>query len=402
MHFTTLLSTSVLALTANAFLVPLEIAEDVQAAKAKAANVIPSLFDHNTQSINLDCSSCPFALTSERNGAHEWTNDIKSDLHMSFTAERQHLFLNGKAFYPATIQDLPGALYAPQIKKDVESGQGKDVKLSYAVEIDHDMAVDGNELITVTMSILGIDTEMIKVDDIEIKTIKEADGSVSISQSATFTDHITNHILVQLLLVSVNAVPASANDAKCGNIMCRVMTKFGQAMQKARAKAAAAAAASASSAKKIKAFCMRCFQRMRGHTSVSHSSDKTTHLPTHNVARPGHFGAHGGSGMHQSSRSHNGLFHSVLSFARRIFMFVILPVMVGVVVGMTASAIGMLVGHCVVLLWLKYRRSGDKQQGVYESVESEDKEEGLPPYDASGLPAYAYVDDEKKEVEESA
>ena len=83
-------------------------------------------------------------------------------------------------------------------------------------------------------------------------------------------------------------------------------------------------------------------------------------------------------------------------------MFVIVPVMVGVVLGMTASAIGMLVGHCIVLLWLKFRRSGDKQQGVYESVDSEDKEEGLPPYDASGLPAYADVDDEKKETEESA
>ena len=181
MYFTTLLSTSVLALTANAFLVPLEIAEDVQAAKAKAANVIPSLFDHNTQSINLDCSSCPFALTSERNGAHEWTNDIKSDLHMSITAEQKHLFLNGKSFYPATIQDMPGALYAPQIKKHGDSEQGKDVKLSYTVEVDHDMAEDGNELLTVTMSILAIDTEMIKVDDIEIKTIKQVDGSVSTS-----------------------------------------------------------------------------------------------------------------------------------------------------------------------------------------------------------------------------
>ena len=389
-------------MTANAFLVPLELTDDVQAAKAKAANVIPSLFNHNTQSINLDCSSCPFALTTERNGAHEWTNDIKSDLHMSVKAEQKHLFLNGKSFYPATIQDLPGALYATQVKKDGESGQGKDVKLSYTVEVDHDMAVDGNELITVTMSILGIDTEMIKVDDIAIKTIKQADGSVSISLSAHFTHYITNDILSQLLLVSVNSVPASANDANCGNIMCRVMTKFGQAMQKARAKAAAAAAASASAANKVKGFCMRCFQRMRGHTAVPHGGRKPTHLPTHIVTRPGDFGAHRGSSMHQASKSHNSLLHSVFGFARRIFMFVIVPVMVGVVLGMTASAIGMLVGHCIVLLWLKFRRSGDKQQGVYESVEIEDKEEGLPPYDASGLPAYADVDDEKKEIEESA
>ena len=77
----------------------------------------------------------------------------------------------------------------------------------------------------------------------------------------------------------------------------------------------------------------------------------------------------------------------------------LLPVLVGVVVGMTASAIGMLVGQLVVFLWMKYRRSG--RQGAYEAVQSDDKE-GLPAYEDEGLPAYAedmavVVEDEKVE-----
>ena len=74
--------------------------------------------------------------------------------------------------------------------------------------------------------------------------------------------------------------------------------------------------------------------------------------------------------------------------------------MVGVAVGITASALGMLVGQAVVFLWLKYRLSKDSRQGTYQAVESEDKE-GLPAYNAEALPAY--VDDEdKKDVEEKA
>ena len=126
------------------------------------------------------------------------------------------------------------------------------------------------------------------------------------------------------------------------------MTKLGAAVANARAKAASAAAASA---EKVKCFCMRCFHRMAGHPAVSIPAGKTTQLPTHNRIRPGQFGsAHGPHGHH------HGFVHSVLAFARRMFTFVLLPVMVGVAVGITASAMGMLVGQAVVFLWMKYSR----------------------------------------------
>lgn len=196
------------------------------------------------------------------------------------------------------------------------------------------------------------------------------------------------------------------------------MAKLGAAMANARAKAASAAAASAATAEKVKCFCMRCFHRMAGHPAASIPGGRTTQLPTHNRMRPGQFGSHHGPHGH-----HHGFVHSVLAFARRIFTFVLLPVMVGVAVGMTASAMGMLVGQAVVILWMKYSRSSrsvsypvynlqpntcstrgwrkmltpisntgrsDSRQGAYAAVESDDKEEGLPAYDPEGLPGRSF------------
>ena len=184
MHFTTFLSTATLALTANAFLLPQEIADEVQAAKAKAANLAPTLLTPIPQSVTLDCSSCPFALKSERHGVHEWTNDVQSVLLMDFAVQHNHLTLNGNPFYPVTIKDLPGELSVHQIKKETESekaleGYNGDLKLSYTLEIPQSEEVDGHQVVTVILSILGLDGEMVRVENVKVKAIKAADGSVS-------------------------------------------------------------------------------------------------------------------------------------------------------------------------------------------------------------------------------
>ena len=183
MYLTNFLSTASLALTANAFLIPLEIVDDVEA--TKAANIVPSVVDHNTQTLNLDCSTCPFALASERHGVHEWTNDVKSELEMEFAADNKHLTMNGKILYPVTINDLPGELSALQVEK--EPGASKEfegykgnLKLSYTLEIPQPQKVEDAEIVTVIMSILALDGQMVKVDNVEVQALKQADGSVSV------------------------------------------------------------------------------------------------------------------------------------------------------------------------------------------------------------------------------
>lgn len=383
MHIPTFLSTAALALTVNAFLIPPEIADEVQAAqhakagrlhnalekaKAKAGEILPQVVDHNSYGLKLDCASCPFALKSERNGVHEWTNDVESDLLMHFAAKDDQLLFNGKPFYPITVDKMPGLLYVPQVRKASQSGKGlegydKDLKLSYTLEFETKGETAEDSLIDIKITVLGIDGQMVKIDDVDIKVNKhKADGVLSI--------------------LSVDTVARSPNDpdAKCTNMACRVMAKLGAAIAQARAKAALAAHKANHGFRKAKCFCMRCFQRLAGHPARPRPSGdaKTTKLPTHNVFRPGHM-------HHAGSQHRHGMLHSIMGFARHMFTFVILPVMVGVAVGITASAIGMLVGQAVVFLWLKYRRSGNTK---YEAVQSDDKEDSLPAYEDENLPAY--------------
>lgn len=76
----------------------------------------------------------------------------------------------------------------------------------------------------------------------------------------------------------------------------------------------------------------------------------------------------------------------------RVVRFVIVPAVLGIFAGLTASAIGMLVGQAVVFLWMRYRRGsqparstssleqGDMSEKAVLLVEEEIPNEELPPY----------------------
>lgn len=75
---------------------------------------------------------------------------------------------------------------------------------------------------------------------------------------------------------------------------------------------------------------------------------------------------------------------------------VLFPILVGIAFGVTASAVGMLVGQLVVFLWVKYRRTDG--EATYERVETDEKDE-LPAYEESeGLEVQVA---EKEDVEKA-
>lgn len=170
------------ALTANAFLLPPEAARTLEAAKN---NVGPHVIDPLSRTVTLDCSECPYALASQRNGRHEWTNDVKSDLQLKFTAEDGKLKLNDVPFYPVTPPFTPAPLSAKQIKKVEDEnlsadGYDRDLTLSYSLEFDNEkkhFPAPGEDatLTEITLSILGLDNEVVHVDDIKIKALSIPD-----------------------------------------------------------------------------------------------------------------------------------------------------------------------------------------------------------------------------------
>lgn len=181
MLFPTFLSAG-FALTANAFLLPPEAARTFEAA---TKNIAPNTINPLSRSVALDCSDCPFALESQRNGRHEWTNSVKSNLQLHFTSDSHKLKLNGVPFYPVVPPFTPAPLTAKQIQKDVGEkieGYSGDLRLSYSLEVDNEkkhFPVPGQEAILseMTLSIMGLDNEVIRVDDIKIKALSLPDSA---------------------------------------------------------------------------------------------------------------------------------------------------------------------------------------------------------------------------------
>ena len=180
----TFLTTTALALTANAFLVPLEVADSAKAAaSAIAAGVLPS-----SQTINLDCSSCPFALAGAENEPHTWsTSPPKTDLVMKFdtTADKKQVTLNGVAFFPPTFITMQHMLAAHQVIQDGEvlaadvKPYSQELGLSYSIDASEDVVQDDVTLQPITFTILGLDGKVVNVDTISIPIIKAANGDVS-------------------------------------------------------------------------------------------------------------------------------------------------------------------------------------------------------------------------------
>lgn len=189
MILSTLLSTGAFTLAAQAFLV-IPDATSIP----KVDDTLPATFRTKSHSVTVDCATCPFALNSLRNGAHEWTGDVESNLEINIASDDDTLTLNDVPFFPLQNPTLPPTLFVSQKKKDGEvstmEGFEGPLKLSYSMEYSEKHFTD-KSLVTALMTIMGLDGQMIKVDNVEIKAIKEADGKVRILQSFKRTKHLS-------------------------------------------------------------------------------------------------------------------------------------------------------------------------------------------------------------------
>lgn len=414
MMLPTLLSAGALALTANAFLVPLEVTEGGRHLEFPGGDVL-DVSDKVTQSykdfqathpelqtVRLDCSTCPFALDSDREGRHEWATHVSNELELKFSSENGRVSLNGKPFYPLSDLQLPPILSAKQTQKEGDASAKKwegyhgDLTLSYSLEIENKKhsTTDKANLLSIVFTIMGLDGEMVNVDDIEILVI-ETQNEVNLVSLATSKLHIN---CVQRLIHSITTVPTSANrpDAKCTTIFCRVLTRLRKTMH-------AAKSASHAATKKIKTCCLRCLQFFRKTGSQHHhhalplpthihvKPGQSNHYPHHDdQAHPSHY-AHDNDNGQTSHRvhmhHHRGWLHSLVVGIKRVFSFILFPILVGIAFGVMASAVGLLIGQLVVLLWMRYRRSSTGEP-AYERLGSDEKE---------GLPAYEEVEGEDVE-----
>ena len=175
-----LLSTTLLFATSSlAFLIPAEINTENQ----PKADFLPASYLRDAITVNLDCPTCPFALDTQRDGGHEWTNDVESELEMTFESNLNAISLNGVDFYPINDPTFPPPiLYVSQTKKDGQSSNMKgydgNLRLSYSMEYSSKQFED-QSVVTILMTVMGLDGQMVHVDNIKITVIKQQDGIVS-------------------------------------------------------------------------------------------------------------------------------------------------------------------------------------------------------------------------------
>jgi len=132
------------------------------------------------------------------------------------------------------------------------------------------------------------------------------------------------------------------------------------------------------------------------HPHPPHAGDDRPHQ------RHGHHGQHGHHGHHKHHRAGHML-HSTLRFF-------IIPAILGITGGLAASAIGMLVGQAIVLIWVRvYRNSQRGPLRVVEqevATESDEKDKLMRGEEEEPLPVYEdapmYEDAMSRDVEAEA
>jgi len=355
------LAASVLSLAASAFLVVPSISGSVERV-ATVEDLQPQIHRIGAQNrdLQLPCSECSFPEKSE-DGQIDLVDNIENAVILHISAENKFLHINHQPIFPLPENIFP--LTVTQIR--TSDGLISDPVPVGGFQIDVSPVMppqDGNELLSVRFTILEVNGRPVLVDTVVLNVIRTQDGELLIASTeveATAGDHFLwkqcgrdVSCLKELLFSRIQSLLASAR-ARLAKISSGF--RFGKGCQKGKG----------------------------GHRSP---------LPNHH--RPEDHRMPGGHRHHP--HGHHRHHHEWYRTVSRAVRFIVIPALLGVMAGLAASSIGMLVGQLIVFLWLRYRRVTNKtchpspstvECGTFSEKEvliSEDSEE-LPPYSDEGL-----------------
>ncbi|KAL1987214.1 hypothetical protein VTN96DRAFT_4546 [Rasamsonia emersonii] len=349
------LAASALSLGASAFLVVPEIQPHaVDNAPAPQDLHRFEAHDARTQQVALACDECPFPEVHP-DGQISWTDGVKSSLLLNISAKDNALFVNDDQVFPLP----PPPLNVNAVQRRESDGQETaPISLGFALEAMPLMPPqDDMELLSVRFTVLDLAGHPVPVDTLAIAVIKTATGELFIARTE---------------------IEATAADRLSWS-QCRGEPRCLRRLLFARIQALMAAA---------KARMMSVGAKLPFRGKGCHGKPHLTHRPhgEHPADfdhRPHHFGR-----PHRHPHHRHG-WHRTFS---RVVRFIVVPAVLGVLAGLAASAIGMLVGQVIVFLWLRYRRctndsrsaatveQGSTMEKAALMSEEEPPAEELPPY----------------------
>ncbi|KIX09261.1 uncharacterized protein Z518_00340 [Rhinocladiella mackenziei CBS 650.93] len=359
MYIAPALVASALALPASAFLVPLEVSNAAEQAKAE----LGALLARPARTVDLDCPGCPFF------GAEDTTEPqygVENKIHLEFDFDpQQGLTINSLPILPSDSSNaaVPYIISAPQIRE--EDGQQTDpVRLDFAWErLLPVTSADERDtyILPIRFTILGLQGHPVKVDTIAIDLLQTPE---------------------QTSIVKISSIPfedtpgAETCDTSSKWSLCRLRAIIAARLQAIMEAAKARARAAQGWMKKGKG----CGGRKFGAHGMHH----------------GH-----GHGHHMGGHHHRA--HRLGRMVHQTLRFFVIPALLGVIGGLMASAVGMLVGQLISYLWIRFHRNGPRGTRnirVVELVVDEEEKDGLI-VDDRDLPAPPqYEDVEATAVEE--
>ncbi|WYZ39200.1 hypothetical protein EsH8_III_001114 [Colletotrichum jinshuiense] len=346
-----------LAITATqAFVIVPEISE----ADNDIVNSLPfeqpsSEFGLESHRVKLDCPGCPMPMRQHDGRYHTMTN-IENHLELTFSVESDpsgvdHLLVNDFELYPKAASWY-SALRAPQVPAFAEAATKHPRKadpntpqLGYSLGIrplvkDTEQKLD---LVEIDLQIIEVGNSFVRdVPNVNVKLIKTPSGKLMIANIET----------TETSVPSRHEEPAHGSPAEgCTTIYCKWRAAI--------------------------------LRNMRG----KHCGGRKNHGGMRGQHRHGHNGHHAHNGQ---IRHHH---HTWGQLAKNITSHILLPILIGIVAGVSVSIIGMMVGTFVVCLWRvlvrrqapfarrhcrhRSRKSAHREAGVVEEksglmVESED------------------------------
>ncbi|CEJ60099.1 hypothetical protein PMG11_08685 [Penicillium brasilianum] len=351
------------AMGASAMLVIPEMEPQVEAVEDGFMNVHPMLLEDIRHAVvDVPCRECPFREVDQE-GAVSWTEGKSSSLMLDFSIEDNRLLANGQQIFPPVP---PSPVRAIQQLEDGEATEPMPV--GYALEVMPLGSPDdtpGTDLLDVRFTILDLETHPVPVDTVAITLIQDPTGELyiaktEIEKTVPPPERLSwkkcngkAKCIQELLLSRVRGLFAAAHD--------RVL---GQAGKGGRKKG--------------------CHGKGKGpmgmgghHGPPQHHDDFPEGAPPfpefedfamehhrggpHHPHDEGDFGAemsdrpppppHGHDGHHHPPPPHGAFAHTF----SRVLRFIVVPAILGVIAGLTASAVGMLVGQAIIFLWQRYR-----------------------------------------------
>ncbi|KAE8348785.1 hypothetical protein BDV28DRAFT_77771 [Aspergillus coremiiformis] len=355
MHLRSLFLGSAAVLGANAFLVVPEVEVEPVASEAEFASLHPvETHASQQQRVDLLCTECPFREVTE-NGKVSWTDGFQTALSLNFSIEDGFLLANGHQIFPP-----PPPTIITAVQRRLSDGEESDpIPLGYAVEMlplpsPPEEPVD---LVAVRFTVLDLDSHPVPLNTVAINLIHDHKGNLYMVKT-DIEDNTPNRVswrqcrgkpmcLRRLLFNRIRALFAAAK--------ARMLGIMG-----------------------TKPHCGRprpSHHDGMGPEGVPFSSEAEGHM-----GRPGH-------SHHHLHHGHHGNWERTVS---RVVRFIVIPAALGVLAGLAASAVGMLIGQVVVFLWQRYRRS-DRQESLEQGTTSE--KQGLMTETTDDLPP-AYSDEE--------